>query len=461
MVASSASQLRRIVQREFHHRQSLRFPQRGGSHYELYAVYGQASYDVTDQLTITLGARYTVDDKQYKTITQSSANGTLFAGQYATQEGFANPGNYYAVNPFYSDDFNTECGGFTSQDISTNQSDQPVATVPNYFYTLCGEREFDFFTYRAALDYEITPENMIYASYSTGRHSGGFGAGITAANSPGLITTFDSEGVEAFEIGTKNQFFDDRLQVNFAAFYNRFTDLQEQGTQIVTIDGQPRNVTTIFNVGKQDAPGAELSIVAVPMRGLTFTAAVNYLRARYEEFPRFAPANFICFYISSPSCGSGAFPPTAPQNYGIGGGYFPNAQTDPEDFIDTGIGNFNFAYIPTDLRVQNTPDWSGQLGVAYEIDIGRLGTLTPQFNTLWTGSFLLSPSAPNIEQESFFKTDARITWESDDGIFTAQVFVQNIENEATLGRITVRSNGEIQGTYSDPRTYGVRMGFRF
>lgn len=426
-----------------------------------YAVYAQGSYDLTDQLTLTLGGRYTIDDKKYKTITQSPANGTLFAGQYAAQEGLPGTNAYYAVNPFYSDDFNTTCGGFTPQGISTDQSDQTVATVPNYFYTLCGDREFDFFTYRVALDYQITPDNMVYASFSTGEHSGGFGAGLTAANSPGLITTFDSEGVEAFEIGTKNQFLDGRLQVNLAAFYNRYTDLQEQGTQVVTIDGQPRNVTTIFNVGTQKTPGAELDIVARPLPGLTLNASVVYLHARYEEFPRFAPANFICFYISSPSCGSGAFPPTAPQNYGIGGGYFPNAQTNPELFVATGINSFNFAYVPTDRRVQNTPDWSGQFGAAYEIDLGDSGTLTPGFNTQWTGSYLLSPSAPNIVQSGFTKTDARITWESRNGSLSAQAFVQNIENEATLGRITVRANGEIQGTYADPRTYGVRIGYRF
>lgn len=425
-----------------------------------YAIYGQASYSF-DDLTITLGGRYTVDDKSYKTIAQAPTNGTLFAGEYATQQGLPNPGNWYAVNPFYSDAANLTCGGFTAQDISTGQSSAPMATVPNYFYTLCGERKFKFFTYRIAVDYQLTPDNLIYASYSTGEHSGGFGAGALAANSPGLITTFDSEGVKAFEIGTKNQFFDGRLQLNAAAFVNLYSDLQQQGTQAVTINGVSQNVTTIFNTGKQDAPGAEVSMIAKPLPGLTLNASLSYLHARYDDFPSFVPANFICFYISAPSCGSGAFPPTAPQNYGVGGGYFPNAQTNPGDFVSTGINNFNFAYIPVDRRVQNTPDWSAQFGASYDIDLGEGGTLTPQFNTLWTGKYLLSPSAPNIEQDSYFKTDARITWTSVDGRFSAQVFVHNIEDKATLGRITVSANGQIQGTYDDPRTYGLRIGFRF
>jgi iron complex outermembrane receptor protein len=426
-----------------------------------YAVYGQGSYDFTDQLTLTLGGRYTVDDKSFQTILQSPGNGTLFAGQFATEQGFENPGNYYAVNPFYTDTFNRTCGGFTPQGISTNQSDEPVATVPNYFFTVCNEREFEFFTYRVALDYDLTPENMLYASFNTGAHSGGFGAGVTAANSPGTITTFDTEFVKAWEIGSKNRFFDNRLQLNAAVFYNLFEDLQEQGTQAVFVDGQQRNITTIFNVGEQTAPGAEIEVVAKPVDGLTLNFSVNYLRARYEDFPRFAPPNFSCFYITEPSCGSGAFPPTAPQNYGIGGGYFPNAQTNPEDFVETGIPGFDFAYIPEDRRVQNSPDWQAQFGAAYEIDLGGGGRLTPQFNTQYSGEYLLSPSAPNIVQDAFFKTDARVLWESANGRYNGQVFVQNLENVATLGRITVRANGEIQGTFAEPRFYGVRFGFRY
>ena len=427
-----------------------------------YAVYGQASYTFNSKLTFTFGARYTIDDKDYRSIFQSPNNGTSFAGQYATAQGLPGVGgNYYAVNPFYSDNFaNLTCGGFTPQPISTGQSNTPVATVPNYFYTLCGSREFKFATVRAAVDYKLTPENLLYASFSTGRHSGGFGAGTFAANNPGAFTTFNSEGVSAYEVGSKNQFFDRRLQLNATAFYNRYTSLQAQGTQVVTINGATQNVTTIFNTGSENAPGAEVELIAKPIPALTINAAVNYLHARYEAYPTYVPPSFICFYLAG-GCAGGSFATSAPANYGVGGGYFPNAQTNPTDFVATGIGGFSYAYIPRDRRVQNTPDWSVQFGASYAIDLGRSGTLTPDFHTLWTGPYLLSPAAPNITQGSYFKTDARITWQSRSGAVTAQVFVNNLESRATLGRITVGSNGQIQGTYDDPRTYGARVGYHF
>lgn len=427
-----------------------------------YAVYGQASYTFNRRLTLTAGVRYTVDDKTYKAITQSPANGTLYVGQYVASLGLPSSSNYYAVNPYFSDNFaNLTCGGFTAQPYSTAQSNTPVGTVPNYFYTQCGHRKFKFATYRLAADYKLSPNNMIYASFSTGRHSGGFGAGAFAANNPGgSFTTFDSEGVTAYEIGSKNQFFDRRLSFNLALFYNHYTKLQAQGTQVVVVNGVNTNVTTIFNTGSENAPGAELSMVAKPTRALTLDASLNYLHARYSKYPSYNPPSFICYYLAG-GCAGGTFSTSAPANYGLGGGYFPNAQTNPELFVATGIPGFNYAVIPPDRRVQNTPDWSAQFGAAYEINLGPLGTLTPQFHTLWTGSYLLSPAAPNIAQKSYFKTDARIMWAARDGRLSAQLFVENLENKATLGRITVGSNGQIQGTYDDPRTYGFRVGYRF
>jgi hypothetical protein len=58
-----------------------------------------------------------------------------------------------------------------------------VGTVPNFFITRCGKRKFKYWTYRVAADYKITPDNMVYASYSTGVHSGGFGASFTPTTS--------------------------------------------------------------------------------------------------------------------------------------------------------------------------------------------------------------------------------------------------------------------------------------
>lgn len=189
--------------------------------------------------------------------------------------------------------------------------------------------------------------------------------------------------MQAYEIGSKNQFLDRRIQLNVTAFYNHYADLQAQATQQVTINGATQNVTTIFNTGSENAPGAELALIVKPTPALTINGSLNYLHARYERFPTYMPPSFICFYLAG-GCQGGTTSSNAPANYGVGGGYFPNAQTNPGMFVNTGISGFQFAYIPQDRRVQNTPDWSAQFGAAYAIDLGGAGTLTPQFNTLCT-----------------------------------------------------------------------------
>lgn len=441
------------------------------------AGYAQASYTFFDKLTFTLGARYTVDKKSYKNIGQTSTFvSTYVAAQNAaaTAAGqplpFPNAAGYRAYFPAVGLDFaNLNCGGFTPGTFAAAGQFQVVGAVPNYFVTRCGARSFEFATYRAAVDYKITPRNLVYASFNTGVHSGGFGTSPLPTTTPqGLFTTFNSEGVEAYEVGTKNQFFDGKLQANLAVFYNRYSNLQQQGLQ--QING--RNIATIFNGPSGDAPGFDLDIKSRPWRALTMTFALNYVRARVDQFPQQAYNSFICFYATGPGCSTtvvnGTNPNTA-SSYGIVSGpgyYFPNAYTNPELFTPF---TRNAAGVPTSYltvfpggrtRVQNTPDWSMQFGASYAFDLGSRGTITPEFHTLWSDEYILSPLAPNYTQDAYFKTDARITWRDPNGRASVQVFVNNLENVITIGRITTGS-AQVAGTYSDPRTYGVRVGYHF
>ena len=111
-------------------------------------------------------------------------------------------------------------------------------------------------------------------------------------------------------------------------------------------------------------------------------------------------------------------------------------------------------------ELQNLPDWSATVGASYVFDFGNAGRVTPEVQTLISGSYLLSTSIPNFRQAAYTKTDARITWNSSDGHISAQAFVENIENVATIDRATT-SGEAVAGTYSPPRTYGVKVGYRF
>lgn len=471
-----------------------------------YAGYGQLSYTFDEKLTITAGARYTVDDKDYRSVAQGA--GTAFVGTYVSQQnqaflnanptatqaqlpfaagaanasltrpgganaGFTNGIGYRASFPFNNDraEFaNFDCGGLTPGPFALNGTQAVVGTVPNYFVTRCGKRKFKYWTYRVAADYKISPTNMVYASFSTGVHSGGFGAAFVPSTIPqGTFASFDAESITAFELGTKNSFFDRRLQVNAAIFYNKTSDNQVQGlAPVVTGPNVIQNISTITNLGSTKAPGAELSIIAKPLNRLTLRAAVNYLHARNSVVP--VPLGFnsgLCFASAN---GSGNVPGspcainTLANNRGFGFGFFPNAFTNPELFVPVlnaagAIVDYQSLYDGKKQRVQNAPDWSANFGLAYDLPVGESSTLTPEVDLLWSGNYLLSPATPNVLQRAYAKVDARITWRSDDGL-SLQAFVNNLSNKATLGRITTATLSA-QGTYADPRTYGVRLGYKF
>ena len=440
-----------------------------------WAGYGQLSYTIADRLTLTAGVRYTVDDKIYKNVGQVTPFvtfvGTYVAAQNAAAVAAGQPipfpaAGYRAVFPFNEDRAtfaNFDCGGLTPGPFAAVGSNTVVGTVPNYFVTRCGERKFKYWTYRVAADYEITPDNMIYASYSTGVHSGGFGATFATTTVPqGEFGTFDAERVRAIEIGTKNTFLDRRLQVNAAVFYNRYYDNQVQGTQFVDNGNNTLiSIATITNAGDTIAPGAELSIIAKPTSRLTVRAGINYLHARNTV----APLGIFTSGLCTISTGSGPCVTNPVESRaGLGSGFFPNPFTNPELFVPLRnaagvITGYDSLFFGEKTRVQNTPDWSGIFGASYEMPLSENATLTPEFDVLYSGDYLLSASSPFVIQKAYAKVDARLTYRTDDGL-SVQAFVQNLTNKATLGRITTGTLSA-QGTYGDPRTYGIRVGFRF
>ncbi len=440
-----------------------------------YAGYAQASYKFDDKLTITLGGRYTVDEKGYKNVAQQTPFVQFVGGYVAAQNAaavaagqpipFPNATGYRAVLPFNenrAEFFNTNCGGVTPGTFAAVGSNTIVGAVPNYFVTRCGQRTFKYFTYRIAADYAITPDNLIYASYSTGVKAGGFGAPfVTTAVPQGEFGTFNAERVRAIEIGTKNSFFDRRLQLNAAVFYNKYTDNQVQGTQIVQTGTAGIGIATIANSGDTIAPGAEVSFVAKPVSRLTLRGSVTYLRARNTV----APLGIFTSGLCTISTGSGPCVTNPVESRaGLGSGFFPNPFTNPELFVPIRnsagvITGYDSLLFGQKTRVQNTPDWTGSFGASYEIDLGNDATLTPEFDILYSGDYLLSATAPNVIQKAYAKVDARLTFRTRSGI-SIQGFVQNLTNKATLGRITTGTLSA-QGTYSDPRTFGIRLGYKF
>jgi iron complex outermembrane receptor protein len=207
-----------------------------------YAGYAQGNYKILPNLNATVGLRYTRDSKTF------------------------DDGNYTStINP-----------------AAGNQFDRYGVGKP--LFTAVSNHSWGAFTPKFGLDYQVTPSLLTYASYAEGYKSGGYdnrSANVTIAHTP-----FAPETVDTYEVGVKSEWLDHRLRANLAAFYNKYTNLQ-QTIYVSTVPGAPTELT---NAGRAHTDGVELETALIPIDGLTWTNNAGYLNTEFDKFLNAGPA---------------------------------------------------------------------------------------------------------------------------------------------------------------------------
>lgn len=294
---------------------------------------------------------------------------------------------------------------------ATTDANQRLVTVTRTGQSI--DFKFEKTTWRVGGEYHATDENMLYATVSTGFRSGGFNFGFFT--NPALPPSFGPEEVTAYEIGSKNRFLDNRLQLNISAYYNDFKDLQVQNQFLIPAAGGGFTTTSvILNAASARSKGIELEVQALPVDDLTIALSGTLMDAEYEDYRNVpAPANYTGFVDYS--------------------------------------GN----------EVPYSPSWKLTALVSYDVDLGTLGTVTPQATLLWSDGYFNTDTNTVLDrQDSFAKLDLRLGWESEDSRFTAEAFVNNVTDKITLNRATFGSRG-LNQSYDAPRMWGIRAGARF
>ena len=227
-----------------------------------FAVFGDATFDFTDQLSLSVGGRYTWDTREASILRQNYLGGgsPVFGGAGVP---FGAPGT----------DFN-------------------------------GKRSFNKFTPRASLSFKPTPDHTLYASYSQGFKGGGFdprGVGVNAPDTDGNGTrsddeiaaflSFRPEQVESYEVGYKGSLMDGAVNVAIAGFYADYTDVQIPGSVACTVSGLPSFCGVVSNAGKATFKGVEFEgrvrlgeDLAAAGDRLTLSTALGYIDADYKEY---------------------------------------------------------------------------------------------------------------------------------------------------------------------------------
>jgi iron complex outermembrane receptor protein len=226
-----------------------------------YALFTEATFELTDRLTLTGGFRYTWENKIWR----------------GRQQAFAQ-----------------ELKGGFDPTFTYQQLKRPLDASVYRFpaNTVKVEEDWAEPTWRVSLGYEATSDLFGYFTYSRGFKSGGFndqigsfapfGANLDAFRVAASPT--DPERADSFEAGIKSEFWDNRIRFNLTGFYVIYRDIQKQIVVPITVNGQPFQVTRFFNAAKAKVKGIEAEATALLFDGFTLRGALGYQDGRYEEY---------------------------------------------------------------------------------------------------------------------------------------------------------------------------------
>lgn len=460
-----------------------------------YGIFGEAYVQATDRLKLTVGLRYNNDKKTVR------ARQTLasFLVPYGTQGDI-----------------------FNSPYVGSYDGDPALSSPGNQLFQI-KDASFDEVTGRAVIDYEISPDNLIYASYSRGYKSGGVNPPVQAI----VPETFEPELIDAFEIGSKNTFADGKLQLNATAFYYKYKGLQL--SKIVQRTSVNENIDA--NIW-----GVELEGIIRPSPDFVINMGASYLHTEvagdtFSANPRdfgggrsdaviikdlgranncavaagtpgnVAGVNAFVNFVNNTLNSSVVVPvsatyPTglAPRTGGAAANPFPLQGTTPFP-ADSGIastGAFSYcgyieafaaaaganfdpnglqyfaAGIPVNIKgnkLPQAPNLKFSAGAQYTHLLKNDMTVVPRVDVIYTGESYGNIFNGNVNRmESYVQVNAQLQLNSADERWYVRGFVQNLFDSSPVTGLYVTD--QVSGLYSnvftlEPRRYGIGAGFKF
>lgn len=229
-----------------------------------YSAFGSLTWHATEQFAVTGELRY---EYERQTFAQCP---TYYAAGTTPGLGVAECGA--TASPIASTTF-----PFTgAQTVFPSPSGTPAATA--FFAT---DQTFRFVTPRVILNYKVTPDVLIYASYARGEKTGGFNTGLNVFADQ---RAYQPENSSNYEIGLKSDLLDRRLRLNLAGFYIDWNDQQAACQNPVSAGGSSTNRTYTCNVAASTIYGLEAEAVARVAPWFSISANYAWTHARYDAF---------------------------------------------------------------------------------------------------------------------------------------------------------------------------------
>lgn len=290
--------------------------------------------------------------------------------------------------------------GFANASFST-----PISTVANF----SGSHASNNVSPKVSLDWSVSNQIKLYASYSEGFHSGGFNIRANCVAVPASCRPIDDEKVQSYELGSKMTFLDDRLMLNTAAFHNVYSNIQLSVFSSYTLPNGSQGFFGDFtNAGKGHIDGVEGEFAWKPTEAWTFSGNFAYLHTKYTQY------------------------------------------------LTRGVN------VADQQKFTNAPKWSGGLSLENTHELANGGNLTARIN--YTYQSLVYPEttlSPLIAQPAYGLWNAGVIWQVSQP-WTLSLQGTNLANKSyrTTG-YNISSLGIVTGFYGAPRMVTLSARYTF
>ncbi|MHB8911179.1 MAG: TonB-dependent receptor [Lysobacter sp.] len=338
---------------------------------ESVALYADWTFDLSDALKLDIGARYTDEDKHARVLNRGYTDATFTRLSGVVAANFDKTINFKNTSP------------------------------------------------KVSLDYQLTPDIMVYGLASRGFKSGGFNIRAQATAVPRSAEPFQDESVDSYEIGSKMSLLDQSLLLNLAYFHNKYKDIQlSVFTEFDLPNGSKAFFGDFTNAGAGTVQGAELEYQWLPTQNWLISGNLAWLDAKFDEY------------------------------------IFKNTNiADQQEFT-------------------NAPEFSGAVNLEYRTDLASGGNLSArlgysyQTDVVATTEVTRDPvtgvRAQPITQDGYGLLNAGVIWKSG-GPWSVSLQGSNLADKEyrTTGYNINSALGVLTGFYGAPRQYTVSARYDF
>lgn len=373
------------------------------------ALFGRLTYEIDPSFRVTGGVRYT-HEKKYLEGNHLSLTRVCLGGFGACPT--AQPFDFLDSNPAVT----VLPDGTVLPEVRPDGTIQVGSLIPRDLSV-----KFNRVTWRVGADWDVGPNSLLYASYETGFKSGGF----FFTHDEGI---YRPENIRAWTLGSKNRFFDNRVQLNLEAFYWTYKDQQ---ISHVALDSQGTAVLPTENIGKATIRGIEAEAKFLATETTLLGVDFQYLDAKYDDF-----------------------------TYSV-----PNFGAPPYTTCPAVLAGVNYTVDCSGRRPPQAPKFTVNLSAEQTIplpsdaEIKLTGRLHYQSTTLTSLEFV-----PEEYQSGYTTLDASVMYKSAGGRFSIGAFANNLTNRTVKAGTFIPPfsiTGFAVALLRPPRTYGIRVGLDF